>query len=160
MDIKRLKDQIWTTRVSRINAERRLINKEKFIQAINIYYSCVTIIFSILSINNDDNQLSLITTFMSICLLVTILYLNSQRYMEFARDFRTNYTSLQKLEMLLDNEDILPQRIEEIQMEYCNLMDSACNHIQYDYYSSVAAPARPRVNREWLVSITARRLRS
>ena len=32
MDIKRLKDQIWTTRVSRINAERRLINKEKFIQ--------------------------------------------------------------------------------------------------------------------------------
>ena len=55
MDIKRLKDQIWTTRVSRINAERRLINKEKFIQAINIYYSCVTIIFSILSINNSKS---------------------------------------------------------------------------------------------------------
>ena len=149
MDIKRLKDQIWTTRVSRINAERRLINKEKFIQAINIYYSCVTIIFSILSINNDDNQLSLITTFMSICLLVTILYLNSQRYMEFARDFRTNYTSLQKLEMLLDNEDNLPQRIEEIQMEYCNLMDSACNHIQYDYYCTVSQSSGDYRKQRW-----------
>ena len=35
MDIKVLKDQIWTTRVSRINAERRLVKKEKFIQGIN-----------------------------------------------------------------------------------------------------------------------------
>lgn len=45
---KDLSDQIWTTRISRVNAEKRLVNKEAFFQGINIYYSCVTIIFSIL----------------------------------------------------------------------------------------------------------------
>ena len=118
MDIKVLKDQIWTTRVSRINAERRLITKEKFIQGLNIYYSCVTIIFSILSLINGNNNLSLITTFMSICLLVTILYLNAERYMDHARDYRRNYTALHKLEMQLDNPSITLDEIAEIRLEY------------------------------------------
>jgi len=33
---KDLSDQIWTTRISRVNAEKRLINKEAFFQGINI----------------------------------------------------------------------------------------------------------------------------
>lgn len=137
METKVLKDQIWTTRVSRINAERRLVKKEKFIQGINIYYSCVTIIFSILSLINGDNDLSLITTFMSICLLVTILYLNAERYMDHARDYRSNYTALHKLEMRLENTNISPEEIEKIRLEYCNLLDSAWNHTTYDYYCTV-----------------------
>ena len=36
---KDLSDQIWTTRISRVNAEKRLVNKEAFFQGINIYYS-------------------------------------------------------------------------------------------------------------------------
>lgn len=137
MDVQVLKDQIWTTRVSRINAERRLVKKEKFIQGINIYYSCVTIIFSILSLINGDNNLSLITTFMSICLLITILYLNAERYMDHARDYRSNYTALHKLEMRLENTSIAPKEIEEIRLEYCDLLDSAWNHTTYDYYCTV-----------------------
>ena len=63
---KTLANQIWTTRVSRVNAEKRLINKESFFQAINIYYSCLTIIFSILTLlngneKNGDEKLSLLT---------------------------------------------------------------------------------------------------
>ena len=54
---KDLSDQIWTTRISRVNAEKRLINKEAFFQGINIYYSCVTIIFSILTLLNTSLQL-------------------------------------------------------------------------------------------------------
>lgn len=137
MDVKALKDQIWTTRVSRINAERRLIKKEKFIHGINIYYSCVTIIFSILSVINEDNHLSLITTFMSICLLMTILHLNTERYLDHARDYRSNYTALQKLEMRLENETIGLEEVEKIRLEYCGLLDSAWNHIPYDYYCTV-----------------------
>ena len=137
MDIKSLKDQIWTTRVSRINAERRLLKKEKFVQGINIYYSCVTNIFSILSLVNGNNNLSLVTTFMSICLLVTILYLNGERYMDHARDYRSNYTALHKLEMRLENPSITPEEIEQIRLEYCELLDSAWNHLPYDYYCTV-----------------------
>ena len=54
---KDLSDQIWTTRISRVNAEKRLINKEAFFQGINIYYSCVTIIFSILTLLNKNEKL-------------------------------------------------------------------------------------------------------
>lgn len=96
---KDLSDQIWTTRISRVNAEKRLINKEAFFQGINIYYSCVTIIFSILTLLNNNEKLSLMTVFMTISLLIVILYLNGQKYSEQAREYRKNYTELQKLEL-------------------------------------------------------------
>ena len=137
MDISTLKDQIWTTRLSRINAERRLIKKEKFVQGVNVYYSCVTIILSILSLVYSNNDLSLITTFMSICLLVTILYLNSERYLDHARDYRSNYTALHKLEIRLEKNNITPEEIETIGLEYCDLLDSGANHTTYDYYCTV-----------------------
>lgn len=156
MDTKALKDQIWTTRVSRINAERRLLKKESFIQGINIYYSCVTIIFSILSLKNSDNQLSLITTFMSICLFVTILYLNSQRYLERARDYRTNYTELHKLEMLLENENIEASKVEEIRLHYCDLLNLARNHIPYDYYCTVSQSSGAYRDKRWKFSLIIR----
>lgn len=92
---KELPDQIWTTRISRVNAEKRLIKKETFFQGINIYYSCLTIIFSILALINKDDRLSLMTVFMTISLLAAILYLNGQKYLEHAREYRRNYTELQ-----------------------------------------------------------------
>lgn len=95
---KDLSDQIWTTRISRVNAEKRLINKEAFFQGINIYYSCVTIIFSILTLLNKNEKLSLMTVFMTISLLIVILYLNGQKYLEHAREYRKNYTELQKFQ--------------------------------------------------------------
>lgn len=137
---KALKDQIWTTRVSRINAEKRLISKENFVQGINIYYSCITIIFSVLSLINGDNKLSMLTMFMTISLLIVILYLNGQKYLTRAREFRKNYTQLHKLEIQLqhvsENED---EKIIEIENNYCNLLDLSENHTSYDYYCTVHA---------------------
>lgn len=133
-----LPDQIWTTRISRVNAEKRLINKESFFQGINIYYSCLTIIFSILSLVNNDEKLSLMTVFMTISLLIVILYLNGQRYLERAREYRKNYTKMQKLEfdlMGVGNDDM--DSIQRIYIEYCDLLDSGNNHISFDYYETV-----------------------
>lgn len=117
-----LPDQIWTTRVSRVNAEKRLINKESFFQAINVYYSCLTIIFSILALVNKDEKLSLLTVFMTISLLTVILYLNGQRYIDRAREYRKNYTELQKLEFDLRsvNDDV--EMIKKIYTKYCDLI--------------------------------------
>ena len=94
--INKLSDQIWITRISRVNAEKRLEKKEAFIQGINIYYSCTTIIFSILSYVTADNYLSLISIFMTISLLISIMYFNSQKYMQIAKDYKKtiqNYKS-------------------------------------------------------------------
>ena len=146
-----LPDQIWTTRISRINAEKRLINKESFFQGINIYYSCLTIIFSILSLAHSNKVFtaSLVTCVSSfsseispfivtISLLIVILYLNGQRYLERAREYRKNYTKMQKLEfdlMGVGNDDM--DSIQRIYIEYCDLLDSGNNHISFDYYETV-----------------------
>lgn len=135
---KGLSDQIWTTRISRINAEKRLIDKEAFIQGINIYYSCVTIIFSILSLVNDNQKLSLITVFMTISLLIIVLYLNGQNYLDHAREYRKNYTELQRLEFELkgiDDNDI--ESIKRVYTRYCDLLDLGSNHIPFDYHKTV-----------------------
>lgn len=134
--INRLSNQIWTTRISRVNAEKRLIAKENFFQWINIYYSCLTIIFSILSLYNKDDDLSLMTVFMTISLLVVILYLNGQKYLEHAREYRKNYTELQKLEFELNHVNG-EEELRKIEERYCELMDSSSNHISYDYYKTV-----------------------
>ena len=65
---KTLTEQIWTTRISRVNAEKRLVAKESFAQCTNIYYSIFTIIFSIQSMLEYDQKLSTITVFMDIFL--------------------------------------------------------------------------------------------
>lgn len=133
-----LRDQIWATRISRINAEKRLIKKETFFQGINIYYSCITIIFSILTLIYTDEELNLMTVFMTICLLIVILYLNSQKYLEHAREYRKNYTQLHLLELDLNymREDD-EEKIKQIEKDYCNLLDSSSNHISFDYYCTV-----------------------
>ena len=137
-DIKALQNQIWITRMSRINAEKRLINKENFIQGINVYYSCISIFFSILTLINPNDKLSLMTVLMTIALSLMILYFNGQRNLKNAREYRKNYTELQKLEFELNYLDgTEKESIQRIENIYCELMNSSSNHISYDYYVAV-----------------------
>lgn len=136
MDAKiiKLQDQIWITRVSRINAERRLIWKSIIVQVINIYYSCAVVFFAILSLIRHDDNLSLISIFISIALLVAILYLTSLRYSENAREYRKNYTSIQRLEFELNHiKSSEDKKIQEIENRFCILLDSSSNHSSFDY---------------------------
>lgn len=147
---RELSDQIWTTRVSRVNAEKRLIKKEAFFQGINIYYSCFTIIFSILALINKDEKLSLMTVFMTISLFVVILYFNGQKYLEHAREYRKNYTELQKLEFdlkCIKEDDI--ESIKTLYTHYCNLLDLNNNHISFDYYETVHGSSGEYRKKRW-----------
>lgn len=150
MNKEDLKNQIWTTRISRVNAEKRLVKKESFCQGINVYYSCATIIFSILSLLKHDDTLSLMTIFMTISLLIVILYLNSQKYLENAREYRKNYTQLQMLEFKIrhikENED---EKLEKIEEKYCELLGLTNNHIEYDYYCTVYNSNDEYKNKKW-----------
>lgn len=138
-EIKRFKATIWLTRTSRIKAEKRLIEKENFVQGINIYYSCTTIIFSILSLIIENDTLSLMTVLMTISLLIVILYLNGQKYLNGANKYKNNYTELHKLEMRLNHvQECDNYEIKKIENEYCNLMNTGDNHSSYDYYCAVA----------------------
>lgn len=149
MDNNSLRDAIWTTRVSRVNAEKRLLRKNSFVKGINIYYSCVCILFSILTLIYDNKNLSIITIFMSNSLLITILFLNSLRYSERARDYRSNYTKLHRLELELGEKDITSDRIKQIKSEYCDLLDSSCNHISFDYYCTICNSNQDFKKKKW-----------
>jgi len=129
-----LKNQIWITRISRVNAEKRLLRKEKFIQLMNIYYSCIIIILSIISLVYSDNKLSMLSLIMSISLTLSILYLNSQKYADSAASFRDNYVHLQRLEYELNHiEESDIASMKEIEGKYCDLLNVCNNHITYDY---------------------------
>ncbi len=134
-DREKLADQIWFTRTSRIKAEERLIKKEQFTQFVNIYYSLVAIICSIISYHYGDSKMSLFTIIITVSLMVSILYLNGQSYLKQARDYRTNYTYLHHLSMKVkDNQNDL----SDIQKEYCELLNSSSNHIEYDYLKALS----------------------
>lgn len=135
--IHSFKNQIWTTRISRVNAEKRLKTKEAFIQGINIYYSCFTVALSILLLVKQNFAYSLLALMMTIVLTISILYFKSLNYVERARDYRKNYTELQRLEFELSHE-VSDEDISRIEQRYCTLLDNGENHISFDYYKTVA----------------------
>lgn len=137
-DFENFKDRIWTTKTARINAERRLLKKESFIQGLNIYYSCIGIFFSIMTLIKEDQKLSIATVFISIALLAAILYSNSQKNLENAKDYKRNYIDMTEIEFRLKHVDICDEiTIQKIEKEYCELLQNSCNHIEFDYQYTV-----------------------
>lgn len=136
MDTKKLRDTIWTTRISRVNAEQRLLNKEAFVEWLNIYYSFIIICLSIVLLQYNSKLLSYCNLFISLCLLLSILHLKSYKLKEQALSYRNNYSELYKLEMSL-NDNIQENTFVEIQNKYCELLKESENHIPYDYYKTV-----------------------
>ena len=99
---------------------------------------------------NKDDNLSLMTVFMTISLLIVILYLNGQKYLEQAREYRKNYTELQKLEFDLksiSDDDV--EAVRKIYTKYCELLDSSSNHISFDYYMTVYGSSGEYRERRW-----------
>lgn len=130
----KLCNRIWATRMSRINAEKRLLNNENFIQGLNIYYSLMTVIMSIFALVWPSQLLNVLTLIMTVSLLVVILYFKSLRFPERAMEYRRIYAEMQKLELKLkysgDNEDTVKQVVDE----YNELIKQGENQISFDYY--------------------------
>lgn len=151
-EIKRLKNQIWTTRVSRVNAEKRLKAKESFIQAMNIYYSCYMVFLSIYLLVRQNFVFSLLSVVMTIVLMISLLYFKSLRYTEQALAYRMTYTELQRLEFQLDHITELADT-SAIEQTYCNLLQQGENHIQFDYYATIAQSNGEYRNKHWSRSV-------
>lgn len=146
--VEKLKNQIWITRASRINAEKRLKSKETFIQAMSIYYSCFTVLLSICLFVWQGMALNILSLTMTIALLICILHFKSLSYIERAVDFRKKYTDLQKLEFLL-NHDPDENEVKSIEEQYCNFLADGENHITFDYQKAIANSKEPFKNTVW-----------
>ena len=138
-EFRKFKEAIWITRISRIHSEKRLLEKENFCRILNVYYSFLTIVLSILSFVKKDDLLCLSAIFMSIFLLVAILYLDSQKLYERARNYRNNYSSLYSLELRLQHMSHADSEgLQFIEEQYCSLLNSNSNHTTFDYYCALA----------------------
>lgn len=133
MDIEVLKNRVYTTRKSRINTSERLIKKEKFIQGINIYYSCVLIAVSIFGLNNQSYMMSLLSVIASISLTMSLLYISNQRYSERAQELKNNYICLQELYFKLEELNNETKDLSAFEQQYIELLHSSENHSEMDY---------------------------
>lgn len=147
-----LNNQIWTTRISRVNAEKRLQEKESFIEGINIYYSCYTVLLSVILLVVQNFACTLLSLSMTITLLISIIYFKGLRYTERARDYRNHYIELQRLEFQLSHADT-EEKIFGIEQEYCKLLGEAENHITFDYYKTIAQSHDPYKKTRWTCSV-------
>jgi len=133
MDIENFKNQVYTTRKSRINASERLMKKEGFIQGINIYYSCILIAFSVYGLKNQSYILSLLSTIASISLTLSLLYVGAQKYSERSAALKKNYIQLQELYYKIEGITNETPELIEYREEYIELLNNSENHSELDY---------------------------
>ena len=131
-DFKRV---VNTTRMCRVHAANRLLNTERFVQHINIYYSCFTAIITTLSLLYPDKSYAVASAIMTVVLAISIVYLNAQKYGNRAQQLQTNYIALQQLMYEIENAErgLNPDKILEFQQKYTELLQTSENHVDQDY---------------------------
>lgn len=131
-----LKQKIWITRKSRINAEKRLINQEKLIQYLNIWYAITLSGISLYSLVYDvGKNISIISVILSFGITISLIYFSNQNWSIRAENMKRNYINLQSIYLELDSEeDIDNKKLKEFQNKYIEILNSCENHKEIDYY--------------------------
>lgn len=132
-----LSEKIWITRKTRIYTEQRLLNKSLITQAVMIFYSFFLVAFSLWNLIQPNNHLEIYSIVSSIAVLVSSIFISSQRFSERAMMIRNCYISLDELySKVLRIEQIgNKDKIEQIESEYTNILLNVENHSDYDYLS-------------------------
>ena len=134
-----LSDKIWITRKARINAERRLDRLHLITQVLMIYYSFFLVIISFLNLrkrvlNQGVEDLIFIA---SLAVLITSIFLSSQRFKTRAMQMRNCYTRLDKLYLKVKTSESSNGQSEEsldvLSSEYAEVLEGVENHTSFDY---------------------------
>lgn len=100
-----------------------------------IWYSLSLVFFSILGYTSNNSNIDLFTLFASITILVSSVFLYSERFSERAMQLRQCYIKLDELysrsKQAEECKDI--KSIDEIHGEYSNVLLNVENHIDFDY---------------------------
>lgn len=144
--IEKLESAIWTTRKCRINAEERLLFTNSFVQHINIYYSCLSAAFAIITLWYENKALTMLSAILAPVVAICIVFLNAQRYEQRAEAIKRNYIELQLLLYKVQDLKLSVQErkvpdfsreIWEIQEKYSSLMRDTENHLPVDYWKTM-----------------------
>lgn len=138
-DIKKLLSDIKATRKNRINASERLLTQERYVQAVNIYYSCFASVVSIIGLACGRKSYGVISALLTVLLAISIVYLNAQKFGDRAQQLKTNYIALHQLQFDIDNAIIGRDAscIGDYQHRYTELLKTSENHKPYDYKKTI-----------------------
>lgn len=72
--LKKLENAIWTTRKNRINAEKRLLSINRFVQHINIYYACLSAAIAIVGLWYADKALTMLGAILAPIVTICVVF--------------------------------------------------------------------------------------
>lgn len=137
--VERLLRSVEMTRENRINASTRLLMSEHFVQSINIYYSCILAVTTVLGLLYPQYSFSLCSAITSIILAMSIVYLNAQKYGSRAQQLQMNYLALDQLRYEIQNEIREPhERLVDLQKKYVDLLVTSENHVKQDHWETIS----------------------
>ena len=138
------------TRRARMEASDRLIASERFIQNINIYYSCFAVILSILCLLDNNPILNIISALLTSILAISIVFLNAQHYGDRAQQFHDNFLELYQL--LFDVRAAIRSgeytHTHDLEVRYIELLKSIENHTQQDFLQILSLKDRAKARRD------------
>lgn len=131
-----MKDNIWWTRLSRIETEKRLLSNLFHAELLLIWYALCSVIISIYLLESNEKLPQYLFVSFSVMTLAASLYINTQSYKERAIKIKACYERLGVLYQKCSG--ILLINIEEnIRKEYLECLDMCENHTSMDYYRAV-----------------------
>ena len=141
-----LRRKVENTYTRRILASQRLLSNERYIQGINIYYSCFAAIVTVLNLIYPGRTFNTASAILTVVLAISIVYLNSQKYGHRAQQLQTNYIALQKLLFEVDAELRAGRenRIGELEDKYSELLMNSENHTPQDHRKAIRDGDRER----------------
>ncbi|WP_273860560.1 SLATT domain-containing protein [Photobacterium sp. GSS17] len=134
-----LSDNIWFTRIARIEASKRLLSLERQCQILLISYSLLSVCLSIIFLVKDSSQFdNVVLCLFSTVILVLSLFITNSDYKGRGVQLKENYIELQNIYFLVkdlesenkENED--PKRLKELRDEYIKLLHQTENHSTAD----------------------------
>ena len=135
-----LPEIISKSRLSHIEAERRLVRYDILAKRANIYYACWTVLFSLLSFCFPEFRLvSFLAIALAVMLTIVTVFASLQDYGSRAFEMRSSYLEMQKLWLELDDvleDEDIDKRADRIGQEYVSILRRTENHTVTDFMTS------------------------
>jgi len=135
-----LADNIWWTRKTRIQSEKRLLSNAFQSQLLLLWYSFFGVAVSIYYLSSptvsDSNIAQVSWVVFSVLILVMSGFVSGLSFKERASLIKQSYEAMDTLyhKACMSDADI-----EEISKSYKNLLDQSENHIDLDYYLALCS---------------------
>lgn len=131
-ELEQLKNNIWKTRKARINTAERLNGYFRFVKFLNVYYSCSIIVINLVDISNIKYNFEILLLAISIILTISIIFLDSQQYLERSEKIKKCYIDLQRIYYEINEKNLVEKR-----QEYYEILKENENHNEFDYYKVI-----------------------